>query len=103
MPEQKLLYRVTDQGVYHGHFGSSGKIIYKEFTVIRKTLKGVWVKDWKKERWVSNSGKKRFAYPTKAEALFAYTKRKEREILILNSRLNYVKRCLKTAKIKRKI
>ena len=70
-----------------------------EFYLIKETAKGYWIKhqwDVKEEykRWVSKNGKKRFAYPTKEEALYNFKKRKERQIKILQSLLNNTKMAL---------
>jgi len=44
-----------------------------------------------KRRWVSKTTRKRFAYPTKEQAMYNYIKRKERHALILSARLDEVK------------
>ena len=97
----KILYKVTNQCIHPTLMGLD-KIMYLEFNIIRKTLHGVWIKDWTRTRWVSNSAKKRFAYPTKTEALFAFSKKKECEIKILKSRLIRVKEFLEIAKRRNK-
>ncbi len=59
----------------------------------RETPKGYWIGYGKpgqyssKGRWVSKTSKKRFAYPTKEEALNNFVLRKTRQIQILKAQL----------------
>ena len=60
------------------------------YLIIRETKCGWWVKTYNeqfvngkwtaKEKWVSKTGKKRFAYPTKKEAMVNYIARKRSQI-----------------------
>ena len=50
-------------------------------------------------RWVSKTAKKRYAYPTKEEALINYIKRTEKRIRILKANLGDCEYGLKLAKI----
>lgn len=68
------------------------RVEVREFNLIKETPKGYWIcPRWDREqehkRWVSSSGKNRKAYPTKQQALENYEKRKERQIKILEARL----------------
>ncbi len=49
-----------------------------EYYVTKETPKGYWIGWFKgaKDRWVSKTSVKRFAHPTKAEALEGYRQRK---------------------------
>ena len=47
------------------------EIQYREFTVKKETNCGYWIDHQRKRKWVSKSSVKRFAYPTKAQALEA--------------------------------
>lgn len=69
------------------------KIILNKYRLIRETDKGYWIgldgfseSFWKK--WVSKSSKKRFAYPTKKEALINFRKRNEHRAKILQRQLD---------------
>lgn len=63
--------------------------------VVRRTPKGMWVMDEQmKERFVRTSAYKKYAYPTREEALRAYRWRKFFEIQFLYKRLNNAKRML---------
>lgn len=72
-----------------------------EFELLRETPCGYWICTtgfffWKK--WVSKTSRKRYAYPTKEEALKNFKKRTEKRVKIL---LNQVYACnegLKLAK-----
>ena len=60
------------------------------YLIIRETKCGWWVKTYDeqfvngkwtaKEKWVSKTGKKRYAYPTKKEAMVNYKARKRSQI-----------------------
>jgi hypothetical protein len=66
------------------------QIELREFILLRETPCGYWIvpyyiehypdmiEKWKK--WIPKSSKKRFAYPTKEEALVSLRARKERQI-----------------------
>lgn len=63
------------------------------FSVVPETPKGFWIRDtmFYKKRWVSDSGKKRYAYPSKEEAYSNFLRRTERCVLILSERLRVAK------------
>lgn len=80
-----------------------------EYNLLKETPCGYWIGygslssgkyNWKK--WVSKTTRKRFAYPTKKEALINYIKRTERRIGILDSHLTACKIGLELAKAKAK-
>jgi hypothetical protein len=88
---------------YQDIFYRSGpKIDLLEFKSIKETPKGWWivsnyaypnwldgnlVEEIDDKRWVSATAMKRFAYPTKKEALYSYKMRKKSQIRILKARL----------------
>lgn len=90
-----VLYRYEgEMDSYWSHL-STYKIVLKTHQILKETPKGYWVRHnmyWKK--WVSKDGRKRFAYPTKAEALFNFKKRKEKQQKILKARLDEVNQLL---------
>lgn len=60
-------------------FGTSrAKLELREFFITARTPKGVWIgfSRGDKWKWVSNTSRKRYAHPTKAEASEAYKQRK---------------------------
>lgn len=70
-----------------------------EFTPVSSTARGYWIRDTNnKKRWVSSSGKKRYAYPSKQEAKENYILRTERYIRIMNFNIAKSKVCLKAIK-----
>lgn len=78
--DRPKLYRYSEM-----HHEGYSRLICSEYYIVKTTSKGVWIDS---DRWVSTIGtKKRFAYPTKKEALFAYIKRKQRQIKILKNQL----------------
>jgi hypothetical protein len=55
---------------------TSGKIQLEAYRIIRLTHKGYWIRcGISKEKWVSKSGMKRFAYPQISDAWLNYTRR----------------------------
>lgn len=85
----KVLYRYEGEQDYW--VLDSYKIVLKTHQILKETPKGYWIRDrvyWK--RWVSKDGRKRYAYPTKAEALNNFKLRKEKQQGILKARLNEV-------------
>lgn len=97
MSEQKVLYRYELT-----HYSRTNIVCYR-FPVIRETLKGCWVSmdiggpnrpaySDSGDKWVSNSARSRFAFPTKEEAFKHCVARNARHIAILEARLRDAKR-----------
>ena len=83
-----------EDGEYVDSHLPNPKVEVKEYNLLKETPKGYWVGygdfgynkySWKK--WVSKTSKKRFAYPTKEEALVNFTKRTEKRLKILDRQL----------------
>jgi hypothetical protein len=110
---EKVLYRYQASQIQGEYYDV--KLDLKEYRIVKETPKGFWIwigwglyenylpnpyttrpidiehnKQRLKEglKWVSNDCRKRFAYPTKAEAMVNFKKRKERHIKILRSQLS---------------
>lgn len=90
----KVFYRYEDYSD-EGYCGIRLEVY--EFRVLSTTPKGVWIDRWGTKRFVLLDARKRFACPTKAEALTSYIKRKERQIRILNSQIEYARQALELA------
>lgn len=80
--------------------GGSNSIQLELFKLIKETDKGYWIKhndfDMYK-KWIPKVSLKRFAYPTKKEALINYIKRNEKRNKILKSQLRIVSSNIKMA------
>lgn len=64
-------------------------IILQEYEIEKETEKGFWIDARHgKNKWVSKKGKKRFAYPTKEQALENLKKRTERRIKLLQNEID---------------
>ena len=69
------------------------KLILDEFNLMKETAKGYWICQGDPNRlhgfkkWVSKTAKKRYAYPSKKDALVNYQKRTERRIAILKAQI----------------
>ena len=74
-----------------------------EFSLVKETQKGNWICQGRsyglkgENTWVSNTSKKRYAYPTKNEALNNYILRTERRVKYLESDLSTTKYLLRQA------
>ena len=85
------------------------KVELIELKLFRETPKGYWLGYGGFEslqghqKWVSKTAKKRYAYPTKKEALQNFIKRKERQAKILKYQLMSVEFALSTAKNMQKL
>src|SRR6478609_5954370 len=81
----------------------SDKLTLTEFSLVKETPKGYWICQGHPNmlhsfhKWVSKTGKKRHAYPTKEEALNNLIKRTELRIKILSNQLTASKMLLKDA------
>ena len=58
------------------------------YYIIRTTPCGFWIARKGKEYWVSNYSRRRFAYPTKEEAMASYKARKKSQYKILKRKVN---------------
>jgi len=80
------------------------KIELREYVLHKETPKGYWIgydgfsSISSYQKWVSKTAKKRYAYPTKKEALYSFIKRTERRIKILSGQLDSSKYALQKAK-----
>ena len=79
------------------HYEDGPRIQLYEFDLLRETPKGYWiipkytlfdVEEEEDKIWVSKTARKRYAYPTKEEALEGFYHRKRRYAEILRSRLS---------------
>lgn len=76
------------------------------YGVFKETPKGYWIREGRgqRERWVSKTSRKRFAYPTPAMALDSLILRKRREIVFLRGKMQAAEENLELAvKLKNKI
>ena len=69
------------------HEGGHVSVSLHGYTVSKKTACGYWVDIYGQKKWVCASAKKRFAYPTKAEAIASFRARKRRQIAILTAQI----------------
>ena len=69
--------------------GYSVAVEVRDFMGLRHTPKGVWIKTWavngRNERFVLKDARKRYACPTKEEALDSFIARQRRRISILET------------------
>lgn len=97
MENKEVLYR-CDWG-YKQFTPFETEIQYVECEVLRKTPKGCWVIGIDdKEHFVLGYARKKYAHPTKREALLSYYYCRVSELKRLSSRIEYQKELLKLAK-----
>ena len=58
-----------------------------DFEVIKETLCGYWISFASTKKWVSKTSGKRYAYPTKQQALEGFLRRKSTQIKIYSAKL----------------
>ena len=68
------------QYLYRYDIGPDDTPTVISYRVQKETDKGKWINSYGTDKWVSNTSKKRYAYPTKEEALVGFVKRKEKQL-----------------------
>lgn len=92
-----FFYRYVDE-LIGDEYSSSPRMRLLEFRVQKYTPKGAWLHSpWWKPKFVLVSGRKRFAHPTKEEALQSFIARKRRQISIYAARHDTAKEVLDQA------
>jgi len=92
--ERPCLYRCEGEVNEWG----PARITFKKHFIVKETKCGYWIDvHGYLKKWVSKDGLKRYAHLTKKEALFAFKKRKEKQIQILESQLHGAKQMLTEA------
>lgn len=97
----KEFYRYYDTPGYYDYYGVN--INMETLYLVKETLKGYWISYdlnysenkphfiGHRKRWISKTSRKRFAYPTKEEAIESFTARKRRQVAILTGQLERAK------------
>jgi hypothetical protein len=92
-----IQYATTDHnGEYTSSYIPNPTLILEEYNLFKETDKGYWIyygsilpgKLRSEAIWVSKTAKKRFAYPSKEQALQGYIKRTEKRVRILQYQLD---------------
>jgi len=108
-----LFFRIEEILDYWDYLFNYPKVSLRirKFKLLKPTPKGFWitpfsgndenfnfqpVKDPK--HWISQKSRKKYAYPTKLEAINGFIKRKERQITILSRKLEIAKAALDIGK-----
>lgn len=92
--DNQVAHSISDDYEYkstlRNFYSPNPKIILQTFTLVRETPKGYWIKPpvlhvdaGKGAIWVSKTSRKRYAYPTKEEALSNLVIRTARRLNIL--------------------
>jgi hypothetical protein len=89
---------MTKVGLLYRYENEADVVRLRTFHVQRRTPKGFWVRsnyDCRVKRFVLNTGRKRFAYPTEDLAKASFIARKERQIGLLDHQLECARLALK--------
>jgi hypothetical protein len=89
--EQEVLYRYRQSG---------GRVYVLTFKVIGHTKRCVWIDYMGERKLVSMYSRKRFAYPSKREALENFIARTKRHIMLTEGNLNLARQSLSDAENK---
>ena len=102
-------YRIQTQieGSYYGDcdlLSSDVRIVFLTFIMLKETEKGYWISlspnDSSKDgHWVSKTSKKKYAYPSKEEAMNDFINRTKKRISILEEQTSNCKIALSKAEI----
>lgn len=116
--DERPLFTIDDKGNWictediDGDYESpkfpNPKVQLRTYNLFKETPKGYWIgygslnegKLRSQGHWISKTSKKRFAYPTKKEALENFIKRNERQIKILEFNIWFCKAAISIAKAK---
>jgi hypothetical protein len=88
------VYRYEDS--YDGY--TSSYIHLCIYTITRRTRACAYIKLWSGEKRILISAKKKYAYPTKEEALVSLEKRREKQIGILKAQIEKAEAGFRAAK-----
>lgn len=98
---------------FYRYYNQNSDVILEQFKLLKETPAGYWIipeyqdpveamvnfRDAWYRKWISKTSRKRFAYPTKEEALVSFKMRKQKQIPILEAQLECAKETLKIAEI----
>lgn len=73
--------------------GSVGLVLH-EYLVVSRTRRGTWIDVWGRKKFLLDGARKRYACPTKEEALESYRARKKKQIAILERQLEKARAAL---------
>jgi len=102
--EVKILYRYDNPS-----YAYNGRIVLTEYEVVKETPCGYWFRrkgdfqsfdfpgNGSRKKWTSKTALRRQAYPTTDAALYSFTKRKEKQIMILKHQLHRAEKGLHEA------
>lgn len=83
-------YSVADEWGDHAY--TQMRVEMREYPVLRHTPKGVWLDDYSERgRFVLRDARRRWACPTREDAVESFLARKRRQAGILNARLEMVR------------
>lgn len=99
MDETKKWYRYVDMVMW----GGDVKVLLEEYDQIKETPCGVWLRYsrwafYSKQHWMKKGARKKFACPTKEEALESFVARKRRQLDILRYQTERAEEALARAK-----
>jgi hypothetical protein len=89
----KSLYRADGRSYFYG-----GTVVdFEKHSITRETKRGVWIDVYGTPKFVLDGARKRYAYPTKKEALASLIARKRKQIQILQNTITEAHKILEAA------
>lgn len=87
---------MTTINVLYRYRNHADVVLLETYRVIKRTPKGFWIQEhpFGKKRFVLDYGVKRFAYSDKNLAKSSFLARKDRELVILDARIQNVERSI---------
>lgn len=102
--DAEYFYRYTDDRYSNGvdQFddplpGYNLRLLLSQYRVIKRTPKGAWINNYGEKKFVLLTARKRYACPTKEEALECFIFRKKRQLSILSSKVRQVEQAIELA------
>lgn len=91
-----VLYRADINTIYDDYGHITGVTCYMaEHPIVKRTPCGVWIDRWGTKKFVNLQADRKWAWPTKDEAMISLLKRKERQHAIIAHQLRQVTESLK--------
>lgn len=99
--DRVVWYRYEDR-LSGDDWGTYVNVNLRQFEVVRETPKGVWLRlyeysDMSPLRFVLRESRKRYACPTKEQAMESFLARKRKQMRILKQKLQHVEEAIQIA------
>lgn len=90
LPEGECMYRIESKIIEL----SGLRLSVYDYPIIKRTNKGVWIDTFGRKRFILTAAICKWAYPTKKQALSAFQRRKQNQIIIVRDQLSHAQAAL---------